>query len=282
MPIAPTAPPYAARALAPAHGALRLLTWNINSVRLRLKVLVKLAKYAQPDVICLQETKTPDDLFPAKALAKAGFPHQAFHGDKGYNGVAILSRRPIARRDRRFWAGKEDSRHVAAEIDGIEIHNVYVPAGGDVADAALNPKFAHKLKFLEELGSGDVIAPTKATRVLVGDLNVAPYESDVWSHKQLLKVVSHTPVETDLLQRALKRLDWIDAVRHLHPEPQRIYTWWSYRNRDWKVGDRGRRLDHIWASPDLDARVQQVHVLRPCRDWKLCSDHVPVVADIAM
>ena len=73
----------------------------------------------------------------------------------------------------------------------------------------------------------------------------------------------------------------MDAVRHLHPEPQRIYTWWSYRNRDWKVGDRGRRLDHVWVSPDLAAQVKQVHVLRPCRDWRLCSDHVPVVADIA-
>jgi exodeoxyribonuclease-3 len=277
-----TVPPYVARALAPAPSALRILTWNINSVRLRLKVLVKLAKYAQPDVICLQETKTPDESFPAKALAKAGFPHQAFHGDKGYNGVAILSRHPIARRDRRFWAGKEDSRHVAAEIGGVELHNVYVPAGGDIPDPAANAKFAHKLKFLEELGSGTVIAPTKTTRVLVGDLNVAPYENDVWSHKQLLKVVSHTPIETDLLQRALASLDWVDAVRHLHPEPQRIYTWWSYRNRDWKVGDRGRRLDHVWVSPDLGGRVKQVHVLRPCRDWRLCSDHVPVVADIAL
>ena len=277
-----TVPPYVDRALVPPKQALRVLTWNINSVRLRLKVLVKLAKYAMPDVICLQETKTPDEFFPAKALAKAGFPHQAFHGDKGYNGVAILSRRPIARRARQFWAGKEDSRHVAAEIDGIELHNVYVPAGGDVPDPAANPKFAHKLKFLEELGNGSVIAPAKTARVLVGDLNVAPYESDVWSHRQLLKIVSHTPVETDLLQRALKRLDWVDAVRHLHPEPQRIYTWWSYRNRDWKVGDRGRRLDHVWVSPELGSQVKQVHVLRPCRDWRLCSDHVPVVADIAL
>ena len=274
--------PYADPALPPARRRLRILTWNINSVRLRLPLVVKLAKLAAPDVICLQETKTADETFPAEALAEAGFAHQAFHGDKGYNGVAILSKKPIARRDRRFWAGKEDSRHVVADIAGIELHNLYVPAGGDIADPQANPKFAHKLRFLEELGGTKVLPKATGARVLVGDLNVAPLENDVWSHKQLLDVVSHTPVETDLLKAAIASHGWIDAVRALHPEPQRIYTWWSYRNRDWRASDRGRRLDHIWVSPALKGKVKAVYVLRDCRDWQQTSDHVPVVADLAL
>jgi exodeoxyribonuclease-3 len=153
-------------------------------------------------VICLQETKTPDEYFPAKALA-VRLPHQAFHGDKGYNGVAILSRRPIARRGRQFWAGKEDSRHVAAEIDGIELHNVYVPAGGDIPDRTSIPSSRTSSSSSKSSATARVIAPARTSRVLVGDLNVAPYENDVLVAPQLLKVVSHTPVETDLLKRAL-------------------------------------------------------------------------------
>lgn len=273
--------PYAAPALPPARRRLRILTWNINSVRLRLPLVLELAKLAAPDVICLQETKTPDETFPGAPIAAAGYAHQAFHGDKGYNGVAILSRKPVVRHERRFWAGKEDSRHVVVEVAGIELHNLYVPAGGDIADPQANPKFAHKLRFLEELGGTTILPKATGARVLVGDLNVAPYENDVWSHKQLLDVVSHTPVETDLLKAAIASHGWVDAVRTLHPEPQRIYTWWSYRNRDWRASDRGRRLDHIWVSPALADKVKAVYVLKDCRDWKQTSDHVPVVVDIA-
>jgi exodeoxyribonuclease-3 len=273
--------PYSSPDLPPKRGSLRILTWNINSVRLRLPLLLDLMKRADPDVVCLQETKTEDVNFPAEPIAKAGFRHQAYHGDKGYNGVAILARVKLDGRDRRWWAGREDSRHVAVEIAGIELHNCYVPAGGDIPDPKENPKFAHKLAFLEELASwGKALKPRKGGRILVGDLNVAPLENDVWSHRQLLDVVSHTPAETERFGRAIAAHHWVDAVRARHPEPQRLYTWWSYRNRDWKLSDRGRRLDHILVTPDLAKRVRATYILRDCRDWEKGSDHVPVAVDL--
>jgi exodeoxyribonuclease III len=280
------AAPYALKRLPPpAAGTFRLATWNINSVRLRLALIKKLATVASPDVICLQETKSPDEHFPQAALAKLGYPHQAFCGMKGYNGVAILSRRPLHAAAPREWCGKVDCRHILAELefggDRIELHNVYVPAGGDVPDPQTNPKFAHKLQFLREQTAWWEQLPRRGTpRILVGDLNVAPLESDVWSHKQLLDVVSHTPVETELLGAMLAAHDWVDVARHMVPEPTRVYTWWSYRNRDWKASDRGRRLDHIWVTPDLKTTVSGIHVMKGARDWRQPSDHVPVVIDL--
>ena len=274
--------PYAGRKVpgAPAPSAIRIATWNINSVRLRLPIVKKLIKAAQPDIICLQETKTPDEFFPAEALAKAGYPHQCFYGMKGYNGVAILSRHKLDKNGRDRWCEKDDSRHAKVELPGgIELHNVYIPAGGDIPDPKVNVKFAHKLQFLRELGAYWAKQP-EGKRILVGDLNVAPRENDVWSHKQLLNVVSHTPIEVELLTAFQKSHRWVDATRELFPEPQRVYTWWSYRNRDWRLSDRGRRLDHIWVTPELAGNVAAVHVLKEARDWPNPSDHVPVLLDL--
>ena len=116
--------------------------------------------------------------------------------------------------------------------------------------------------------------------ILVGDLNIAPLENDVWSHKQLLKVVSHTPVETDGLTRAYHRGGWEDLLRRAVPPSEKLFTWWSYRARDWDESDRGRRLDHIWAAPSLADRLLGVTVLREARGWQQPSDHVPVLAKI--
>jgi exodeoxyribonuclease III len=258
---------------------MRICTWNINSLRLRRDLLHTLVAELDPDVICLQETKVPDALFPDDAPVALGYPHVARRGMKGYNGVAILSRLPIEEEAAPDWCERGDCRHlqvrVAAAGGPIELHDFYVPAGGDLPDPALNPKFAHKLAFLDEATHWFAARGRLSRTVLVGDLNVAPLPNDVWSHRQLLDVVSHTPPETDRLG-AWMRTGFVDAVRHFVPEEERLFTWWSYRNQDWRRSDRGRRLDHVWVSEDLKPALREQIVLKDARDWQRGSDHVPV------
>lgn len=260
---------------------MRLATWNINSVRLRIDRVAELAKTSEPDIICLQETKVIDDLFPADAIRDMGYPHIAFRGMKGYNGVAILSRVPLKDVQRAEWCGKSDCRHISAVLPGgIELHNFYVPAGGDIPDREKNDKFGHKLDFLDEMAAW--FPENRSARkkmILVGDLNIAPLETDVWSHKQLLKVVSHTPIEVEKLGQVQGSVQWVDAVRHAIPEEERLYSWWSYRARDWDTSDRGRRLDHIWVTPPLKKTLKGASVLRHQRGGEKPSDHVPVIVD---
>ena len=258
---------------------LTIATWNINSVRLRLPLLARLAKQARPDVICLQETKVIDDLFPREAIADLGYPYQSFHGMKGYNGVAILSRVKLDGMGTRSWCDKNDCRHAFAVLPGgIELHNFYIPAGGDIPDPKVNVKFAHKLRFVRDLGDWWTTVPKgNARRVLVGDLNIAPLPNDVWSHKQLLDVVSHTPVEVDLLNKMQAAHGWVDAIRHFVPAEEKLYTWWSYRAHDWVKSNRGRRLDHVWITPPLMKSLGEMHILKEARSWPGPSDHVPVL-----
>ena len=264
---------------------MRIATWNINSLRLRLGLLEHLRDALDPDVICLQETKVPDELFPEGGPAALGYPYVGRRGMKGYNGVAILSRFPLtvdhAAPD---WCGKGDCRHLKAVIDApggpVEVHDFYVPAGGDVPDPAVNPKFAHKLAFVDEATAHFRERGVSPRTVLVGDLNIAPLPNDVWSHRQLLDIVSHTPAETTRLDAWLAT-GFVDAVRHFVPAEEKLFTWWSYRNRDWRASDRGRRLDHVWVSPDLAPRLARHEVLKDARDWTRTSDHVPVMVEFA-
>ncbi len=256
---------------------LTLATWNINSVRLRAGLVARLLGDEAPDILCLQECKCPVDKLPLADFAALGYSHAVARGQKGYNGVAILSRVPIEDAGHRHFVGREDARHVAARLaDGTLVHNLYIPAGGDIPDRTLNDKFGHKLDFLTELRDwfhGD--RPQRA--ILVGDLNIAPREDDVWSHKQLLKVVSHTPIEVAHLAAMQEAGGWVDITRQDIPQGQ-VYSWWSYRAPDWDSADKGRRLDHIWATPDLARGAGGSRILRGARGWEQPSDHAPVFA----
>lgn len=258
--------------------SVTICTWNINSVRLREGAVLRLLKEEAPDILCLQETKSPVEKIPREGFAALGYTHVLARGDKGYNGVAILSKLPLDPVDPQNFGGKGDARHVVGRLkSGVEIHNVYLPAGGDLPDPETNEKFAHKLRFVDDLtrwGEG-----AKAPAILVGDLNIAPREDDVWSHKQLLKVVSHTPVEVDAFEGARAAREWVDVTRADHGDGQ-LYSWWSYRARDWNAADKGRRLDHVWATPDIAPApgAGGSRVLRAVRGWEKPSDHAPVFA----
>lgn len=266
---------------------MKLMTWNINSVRLRQGLVLKAIKALKPDIVALQETKTPDEFFPLDAFKKAGYDHIHICGMKGYNGVAILSRTPFHAYDRWDRVGKSDCRHAAVEVQvkglkkPLQIHNLYVPAGGDIPDVKANDKFAHKLAFVDELGEFFARSYARTDPLIaLGDFNIAPLEHDVWSHKQLLDVVSHTPVEVEKLAQMQKSLGWVDGIRTFVPEDQKLYTWWSYRNRDWKASNRGRRLDHVWVTPALQGKLKGHKILKDARDWTQTSDHVPVMLEL--
>jgi len=207
-----------------------LATWNINSVRLREPIVLKLLAEHGPDVLCLQECKSPVDKIPTAAFIE----------------------------------------------NGVTVHNFYVPAGGDVPDREVNEKFGQKLDYLADMRDwfhGD--KPEKS--ILVGDLNIAPREDDVWDHKKLLKVVSHTPIEVEKLAETQDAGGFVDVTRQDIPQGN-LYSWWSYRAKDWDAADKGRRLDHVWATPDISGAAHSSRVLRDARGWEKPSDHAPVFA----
>ena len=254
-----------------------LATWNINSVRLREGLVVRLMQEEAPDILCLQECKSPVDKIPMEQFRALGYTHMIARGQKGYNGVAILSKLPIHEVGSQDFAGLDHARHVAGQLDnGLTIHNFYVPAGGDKPNRAVNEKFGQKLDYLTEMRDwfhGE--RPTKS--ILVGDLNIAPRADDVWDHKKMLRVVSHTPEEVAHLGEAQEAGGWVDVTRADIPEG-RLYSWWSYRSPDWDTADKGRRLDHVWATPDIAGAAHSSRVRRDVRGWDKPSDHAPVFA----
>ncbi|MBB4287906.1 exodeoxyribonuclease III [Roseospira goensis] len=262
---------------------VRLVTWNVNSVRKRLPQVLRLLEETAPDVLCLQETKVTDALFPAAALAEMGYPHQARYGMPGYNGVAIVSRRPLAGVRRHDVLGRPDARLILAQVPDLDldVHCLYVPAGGDVPDPETNPRFADKLAFLDALAEWYAAWFGRIDRiVLCGDVNVAPLPRDVWDHRRLSRVVTHTPVEIDRLARLRSSLLWVDAVRDLTPDDEPVFTWWSYRAGDWRTANKGRRLDHVWVTPPLAPALAGYAVLTEARDWRPPSDHAPLLVTL--
>ena len=260
---------------------MRVLTWNINSLRLRLPLLEQVVKACAPDIICLQETKVEDALFPLEAVKTLGFDDVAFRGMKSYNGVMIAANRSFQTHPHLNWVGQDDARHLWVSFDnGVELHNFYVPAGGDEPDPILNPKYQHKLQFLEEMTAWFEGNRTDShSIILVGDLNIAPLEHDVWSHRQLMNVVSHTQPELERLQTLQNSIKFTDMMRKFVPEHEKLYSWWSYRGRDWQKSDRGRRLDHIWASGNIAKQAKNMQVLKEFRGVERPSDHAPVFVD---
>jgi exodeoxyribonuclease-3 len=263
---------------AASNQPLKIASWNINSVRARLDIVERFLTEYQPDILCLQETKVVNGTFPEGPFRRLGYNHLALHGQPMHHGVAIVSRIPMRDDDRLDWQGNGEARHIGVRLDnGLRIENVYIPAGGEEPDRTVNPKFGQKLDFIQRMidWSGTLREPT----LLVGDFNVAPLECDVWSHKQLANVVSHTPVERALLGQLQAAHDWVDLGRRFVPAPQRLYTWWSYRAQDWAKSDRGRRLDHMWMSPGLAGAAVAHEVAESCRSWARPSDHAPLITE---
>ena len=259
---------------------MKIASWNINSVRFRIAIVERFLREVEPDILCLQETKVIDAEFPAQVFHDLGYRHVIIHGQRMHHGVAIVSRAPMTADDRLDWQANGEARHVGVRLaNGVRLENVYVPAGGDTPDREANPKFGQKLDFVERMTrwSAQLDTPT----IVVGDFNIAPLPEDVWSHRQLLDVVSHTPIEVEALARLQAAAGWVDLGRHFHPAPARLHTWWSYRARDWAASDRGRRLDHQWATPDVAAQAVSHTVFEDCRAWLKPSDHVPIMTEFA-
>jgi exodeoxyribonuclease-3 len=230
-----------------------------------------------PDVLCLQECKSPVDLIPLEQFHALGYHHMVARGQKGYNGVAIFSKLPIEEVGAEDFASLGHARHIAGRLEnGVTIHNHYVPAGGDVPDREKNEKFGQKLDYLTEMRDAfRASAPQKS--ILVGDLNIAPREDDVWDHKKMVKIVSHTPIEIEHLENAREAGGFVDVTRADIPDGL-LYSWWSYRAKDWDAADKGRRLDHVWATGDIASAAHNSRVLRHVRGWEKPSDHAPVFA----
>ena len=266
---------------------LRLCTWNVNSVRLRHEQVAKFVTEQAPDVLCLQEIKCREGEFPRSAFVEMGLPHLKIAGQKGWHGVAIASRLPLEDAPPLEVCREGHARCVSMRVEGIDLHNFYIPAGGDTPDRAANPKFDHKLDFYEKLTAEMARRDPKARTVFAGDFNIAPSENDVWSHRQMLKVVSHTPIEIETMGRLKDAGRFIDVVREAIPEPQKQFSWWSYRALDFRKSNRGLRLDHIWVTPGLQGALQArgselARVHDTVREWERPSDHAPVTADLVV
>ncbi|MDX1916665.1 MAG: exodeoxyribonuclease III [Rickettsiaceae bacterium] len=259
---------------------MRIATWNINSVRLRIDSIKKFSQECNPDIILLQETKVENSLFPAEELKNLGFKYLFFEGQKSYNGVAILSKIPFEDKFNLIFSEKDDKRHICVKAYDIEIHNFYIPAGGEIPDINQNPKFKHKLEYLEQMKQWFLTNRSKDRKMIIaGDLNIAPHQHDVWSSRALRNEVSHTDIERSIINDIIRSMDWNDIARS-NGNNGKIFSWWSYRNIDWRKTNRGRRLDHIWLSPAIGEQYENFNIFTDSRGWEKASDHVPVIVDL--
>jgi exodeoxyribonuclease III len=254
-------------------GDMRIATWNVNSLRARLALVVDWLKQRGPEVVCLQETKVTDDIFPAEPLAEAGY-EMVFTGQKTYNGVAILSRLPMQDVVTALpeAPGENEKRFIAATLQGIRVINVYVPNGQEVG----SPKFAYKLAWLERLRTflATAYTPNDAL-VLCGDFNVAPEARDVYDAEKLDGEVLFHADERAAFARLLA---WgLSDTLRLHNDAAGLYSWWDYRAAAFRR-NLGLRIDHILVTPPLARRCTAVTFERELRRLPQPSDHIPVVA----
>jgi exodeoxyribonuclease-3 len=260
---------------------MKITTWNVNSIRSRFEPAKNVIETINPDILCLQETKVTDDLFPYDFFKAHGYIYNTVRGQPSYNGVAILSKIPFELQE--YIPYKQETRHLSIMIKGVELHNFYVPSGGDIPDPSVNEKFASKLAFL------DMVAEWFRTNkksndkiILLGDLNIAPLENDVWSHKQMLKEVSHSPIEVEKYNTLRKSIEFFDAHRHFISDTEKLYSWWSYRSRDWQQSNRGLRVDHILLTEPLKKHLQAASIFKAARGYTKPSDHVPVTIELLL
>ena len=258
---------------------IKILSWNVNSIRARLEHLASISKRLVPDIICLQETKVTNDQFPKKMINDIGYNFIYLNGIKAYNGVCILSKIEAKETNSINWCNQSDGRHIQANINGLNIHSIYIPAGGEIPDLEKNKKYKHKIDFLDELTSWSKKKKNRSS-VICGDLNIAPLEDDVWCHKQLKNVVSHTLLERNKLIEFQKSGNWCDIIRKMLKPEENLFTWWSYRSPNFKQNNRGRRLDHAWVSDDLNDGIKKVSIFKEAREWERPSDHVPIIIEM--
>ncbi len=256
---------------------MKIATYNVNGIGARLPALLRWLGETKPDVVCLQELKAPQDKFPEVPVREAGYG-VIWHGQKSWNGVAILARGADPIEHRRALPGDSDdihSRYIEATVDGVLIGCLYLPNG----NPAPGPKFDYKLKWLERLiKHAQELVAANAPVVLAGDYNVIPTEFDVYKPERWVKDALFRP-ETRAAFGRLVALGWTDAIRKVHPE-EHMYTFWDYFRNNF-ARDAGMRIDHLLLNPPAATRLRDAGVDREIRGWEKASDHAPTWAVIA-
>lgn len=255
---------------------MRIATYNVNGINGRLPVLLRWLEETSPDVACLQELKAPEEKFPLEAITNAGYK-AIWHGQKSWNGVAILSKGEAPQEVRRGLPGNDEdthSRYIEAMVNGIQIGCLYLPNG----NPAPGPKFDYKLDWFEKFTKHAAkLLASKAPVVLTGDYNVMPTEIDVYKPERWVNDALFRP-ETRKAFKDLIDQGWTDAIRKLYPT-ETIYTFWDYFRNAYER-NAGLRIDHFLLSPDISNRLQAAGVDRFVRGWEKSSDHGPVWIEI--
>lgn len=248
---------------------MKIVTWNINSVRARLERLLEFLKTRSPDVLCLQESKCTDEQFPRTEIEAAGYRAQTF-GQKTYNGVAILSKAPVTGVVKNLGDGDEQARLIAGTIDGVRVVTVYAPNG----QALGTPAYQYKLEWYAKLSRW--LHSVKGPLLVCGDFNVAPGDLDTWAPALWQGQTLASPKEREAYASLVKTNSLTDLLRLKHPEGG-VYSWWDYRAGAFHK-NQGLRIDHVLVSADLAARCEEAEVDREARKGPQPSDHAPVWA----